>query len=143
MSKNQVMSELEQHLNLAIESVKQLNESAQNQTQQFTALEQRFRETDGVSLRLQEVEAEKESSNIEIRNLQNALDSTKSELTLAGKKLEEVSNENLKSSNAGEENVKKLKDELKSANDKLAQISTERVQISKTLDEKYSKLENF
>ncbi|KAL5273681.1 hypothetical protein ACFFRR_000438 [Megaselia abdita] len=141
MSKNQVISELEQHLNLANESVKQLNESAQNQTQQFTALEQRLRETDGVSLRLQEVEAEKESSKVEIRNLQNALDSTKSELTLAGKKLEEVSNENLKSSNAGEENVKKLKDELKNANDKLAQISTEKVQISKTMDEKYSKLE--
>lgn len=140
-SKNQVISELEQHLNVANESIKQLNDSAQAQAQQTIGLEQNLRDAESTLSRLQEVEAEKESSKVEIRNLQNALDSTKSELTLAGKKLEEASNDKLKSTTAGEENIKKLKDELKEANEKLAQISTENVQTSKTMDEKYSKLE--
>lgn len=140
-NKTQLNKDFENRLLLANESIQQLNENLQKQQQQNVALEQSLKELEAKSQRLQEVEAEKESTKVEVRNLQNALDSTKSELALAEKKVEEVSSATLKNASVGEEQVKKLKDELKDANEKIAQISTEKVQISKAMDEKYSKLE--
>lgn len=141
INKDREISRFDEQLIVAHDAMKELNEVNQSQYEQISRLKQEISDLTSDLSRLQETEAEKKSNKVEIRNLQNALDSTKSELSLTYKKLEEASEEKVKNTSAGEETARMLKDELKEANEQLAQISTEKVQISKTLNDKYSKLE--